>query len=54
MYKQFGTVVDIPIVADVAIGVWWGNKLELSEEQVYDEAFVQEQVRKLNETRREG
>ena len=54
VYKQFGTVVDIPIVADVAIGVWWGNKLELSEEQVYDEAFVQEQVRKLNETRREG
>ena len=36
VYKQFGTVVDIPIVADVAVGRWWGDKVELSEEQVFD------------------
>lgn len=36
VYRQFGTVVDIPIVADVAVGQHWGDKKELTEEQVYD------------------
>lgn len=36
VYRKFGTVVDIPIVADVAIGQHWGDKLELTPEQVYD------------------
>lgn len=36
VYKQFGTVVDIPIVADVAVGQHWGDKTELYAEQVYD------------------
>jgi len=36
VYKKFGTVVDIPIVADVAVGSHWGEKLELTPEQVYD------------------
>lgn len=36
VYKKFGTVVDIPIIADVAIGQHWGDKLELTPEQVYD------------------
>lgn len=34
--RKFGTVVDIPIVADLAVGRHWGDKLELTEEQVYD------------------
>lgn len=36
VYKKFGTVVDIPIVADVAIGQHWGDKKELTPEMVYD------------------
>lgn len=36
VYKQFGTIVDIPIVADLAVGAWWGDKLELTPDQVYD------------------
>jgi len=36
VYRKFGTVVDIPIVADVAVGQHWGDKLELTEDQVYD------------------
>lgn len=36
VYKKFGTVVDIPIIADVAVGHHWGAKLELSPEMVYD------------------
>lgn len=36
VYKQFGTVVDIPIIADVAVGQHWGDKTELSADQVYD------------------
>lgn len=36
VYKRFGTVVDIPIVADVAVGQHWGDKKELTPEQVYD------------------
>lgn len=36
VYKKFGTVVDIPIVADVAVGQHWGDKKELTPEQVYD------------------
>lgn len=36
VYRKFGTVVDIPIVADVAVGQHWGDKTELHEEQVYD------------------
>ena len=36
VYKQFGTVVDIPIVADVSVGQHWGDKIELKPEQVYD------------------
>jgi len=36
VYKRFGTVVDIPIIADVAVGQHWGDKTELSPDQVYD------------------
>jgi DNA polymerase I-like protein with 3'-5' exonuclease and polymerase domains len=36
VYKKFGTVVDIPIVADVAVGRHWGDKTELTPDQVYD------------------
>lgn len=36
IYKKFGTVVDIPIIADVSVGVHWGDKLELTPEMVYD------------------
>jgi len=36
VYKKFGTVVDIPIVADVAVGQHWGDKKELTPDQVYD------------------
>lgn len=36
VYRKFGTVVDIPIVADVSVGQHWGDKLELKPEQVYD------------------
>lgn len=36
VYRKFGTVVDIPIVADVSLGIHWGDKLELTPEQVYD------------------
>lgn len=36
IYKLFGVVVDIPIVADVSIGQHWGDKTELHPEQVYD------------------
>lgn len=36
VYKRFGAVVDIPIVADVAVGRWWGEKKELTPDQVYD------------------
>jgi len=36
VYKKFGTVVDIPIVADVSVGNHWGDKIELKPEQVYD------------------
>jgi DNA polymerase-1 len=36
VYRLFGTVVDIPIVADVSIGQHWGDKTELTEEQVSD------------------
>lgn len=34
--EAFGAVVDIPIVADVAVGDHWGTKVELSEDQVFD------------------
>lgn len=36
VYKRFGTVVDIPIVADVSVGQHWGDKVELKPHQVYD------------------
>lgn len=36
VYKLFGTVIDIPIVADVSVGQHWGDKIELTPEQVYD------------------
>lgn len=36
VYRKFGTVVDVPIVADVSVGQHWGDKLELLPEQVYD------------------
>lgn len=36
VYKKFGVVVDIPIIADVAVGQHWGDKTELTPEQVYD------------------
>lgn len=34
--RKFGTVVDIPIVADVSVGQHWGDKIELKPDQVYD------------------
>jgi len=36
VYRKFGTVVDIPIIADLAVGQHWGDKVELTEDQVYD------------------
>lgn len=51
LYKQFGTVVDIPIVADVALGAWWGNKTELSAEEVYDDTRVNQLVLEIAESR---
>jgi DNA polymerase I-like protein with 3'-5' exonuclease and polymerase domains len=36
VYKKFGTVVDIPIIADGAVGQHWGDKTELTPDQVYD------------------
>jgi DNA polymerase-1 len=34
--KTFGVHVDIPIVADVSVGQHWGDKKELTPDQVYD------------------
>jgi len=34
--KEFGVHVDIPIVADLAVGQHWGDKTELTPDQVYD------------------
>lgn len=34
--KEFGVVVDIPIIADLAVGQHWGDKTELKPDQVYD------------------
>lgn len=34
--KDFGVVVDIPIIADLQIGRHWGDNIELSEDQVFD------------------
>lgn len=36
VYKRFRTHVDIPIIADVSVGQHWGDKKELTEDQVYD------------------
>jgi len=36
LYRRFGVVIDIPIIADVSVGQHWGDKLELTAEQVYD------------------
>lgn len=33
--RKFGAVVDIPIVADIAVGAHWGEKMELTEDQVF-------------------
>jgi len=35
LYRKFGVVIDIPIVADVSVGQHWGDKIELTPEQVY-------------------
>jgi uracil-DNA glycosylase family 4 len=34
--KKFGVMIDLPIIADVAVGQHWGDKLELTPAQVYD------------------
>lgn len=52
LYKKFGTVVDIPIIADVALGAWWGNKTELSAEQVFDDGYVNNIVLEIAESRK--
>lgn len=34
--KKFGVVIDVPIVADLQVGRYWGESRELTEEEVYD------------------
>lgn len=34
--KKFGIVMDVPIVADLKIGKYWGGAHELTEAEVYD------------------
>lgn len=34
--RKFGTVIDVPIVADIKVGTRWGDAMELTPEQVYD------------------
>jgi len=36
IYRRYGVVVDLPIIADLAVGQHWGDKKELKPEQVYD------------------
>lgn len=52
LYQKFQVHVDIPIVADVALGAWWGNKTELSDEQVFDDSFVKNLVKEIEDTRK--
>jgi uracil-DNA glycosylase family 4 len=34
--RKFGFVVEIPIIADIKAGRYWGDSIELNEDQVYD------------------
>jgi DNA polymerase I-like protein with 3'-5' exonuclease and polymerase domains len=34
--RKFGTVIDVPIVADLKVGTRWGDATELEPHQVYD------------------
>jgi DNA polymerase-1 len=34
--RKFGVVLDVPIIADIKVGQYWGDAHELTEEQVYD------------------
>lgn len=34
--KKFGVIVDLPIIADVSVGQHWGDKIELTPDQVYN------------------
>ena len=34
--KKFGVEIDLPIVADLLVGKYWGEARELSGEEVYD------------------
>lgn len=36
LQKKFGVYLDVPIVADVAVGTHWGGARELTNEEVYD------------------
>lgn len=36
IYRRYGVVVDLPIIADLAVAQHWGDKKELKPEQVYD------------------
>lgn len=34
--RMFGVELDVPVVADLKVGRYWGDAVELSEEQIYD------------------
>lgn len=52
IYRAFQVHVDIPIVADVALGAWWGNKTELSAEQVADDGYIKNLVNEIAHMRK--
>lgn len=54
IYRRYGVFIDIPLIADVAIGAWWGDKRELSAEEVYDSNAVQMRLQEIHEARRQG
>lgn len=51
--KQFGVHLDVPIIADLQIGAWWGDTKELTAEEVYDADIVRLRVQEINEARRQ-
>lgn len=52
--RTFGVHVDIPIIADLKIGGWWGDSEEISAEDIYDAEAVRLRMQRINEARRKG
>jgi DNA polymerase I-like protein with 3'-5' exonuclease and polymerase domains len=54
LQKKFGVKLDVPIIADIKVGGWWGDAKEIPDEVVLNDEALRLWLRETDCGRKEG